>query len=62
MNGNWSVKAQMNMLGAVQTNNMYFRARGENFIDNGSGHPIPPTVKYKETPFWYLGGIWNLPR
>jgi RHS repeat-associated protein len=52
----------MSNLGAVQTNNMYFRARGENLVDYAGGHPILPGSNYRNTPFWYLNGIWNSPR
>lgn len=46
--------AALNHLGSVQTNNMYFRARGENYVDYGWGHYMLPGSNYNGIPSWYV--------
>jgi RHS repeat-associated protein len=62
MNLDYRDEGFMNRLGSVQTNNMYFRARGENYVDQGKDHIIPPGSNYKGIPFWYIPRFMNLPQ
>jgi RHS repeat-associated protein len=55
-------RAHANNLGAVQTNNMYFRARGESYVDNALGHFIPPGSNYQGIPIWYGPRFMNRPQ